>query len=128
MDATGSYHREIVRGLGDDARVVTPLMRLQDPDLTRVLIVTLPDATPVQEAADLDADLRRAGITPWGWVVNQALTPTGTRHPLLAARAATETPHIEAADSLARRLAMIPLLVEEPTGAQALLRLASSPR
>ena len=128
MDATGSYHREIVRGLGDDARVVTPLMRLQDPDLTRVLIVTLPDATPVQEAADLDADLRRAGITPWGWVVNQALTPTGTRHPLLAVRAATETPHIEAADSLARRLAMIPLLVEEPTGAQALLRLASSPR
>ena len=127
MDATGSYHREIVRGLGDSARVVTPLMRLQDPDLTRILIVTLPDATPTQEAADLDADLRRAGITPWGWVMNQSITHTGTSHPLLAARAQAEGPHFATAARLAARLATIPLLVEEPTGAQALHQLTTLP-
>lgn len=125
MDATGSYHREIVRGMGSGAGIVTPLMRLQDPELTRILIVALPDATPVQEAADLDADLQRAGITPWGWIINQSLARTGTSHPLLAARAASEAPHIERARSHARRLATIPLLVEEPTGTTALRDLAA---
>ncbi|AQP50883.1 arsenical pump-driving ATPase [Tessaracoccus flavescens] len=125
MDATGSYHREIVRGMGPDARIVTPLMRLQDPDLTRIVIVTLPDATPVQEAADLDADLRRAGIVPWGWVVNQAISQTGTQHPLLAARAEAEAPHIATVNTLATRVATIPLLLEEPTEPALLHRLAT---
>ena len=127
MDATGSYHREIVRGVSDATMVVTPLMRLQDPDLTRVLIVTLPEATPVQEAMDLDADLRRAGITPWAWVVNQSIAAAVTTHPLLAARAAGEAVHIDRVQAQTDRIAMIPLLVDEPTG-YSLEQLTSGPR
>jgi hypothetical protein len=94
LDATGSYHRDIVRHAADGVGIVTPMMRLQDPDRTRILIVTLPETTPVLEAARLQEDLRRAGIEPWAWVVNASLAATGTRHPLLAARAATELTEI----------------------------------
>ncbi len=120
MDATGSYHRDIVRNLGDTKGVTTPLMRLRDPDLTKVVIVTVPEATPVQEAADLQADLARAGITAWAWVVNQSLTATTTTDPLLAARAAAEACHLARVADLADRIAVVPLLAVPPTGADGL--------
>lgn len=119
MDATGSYHRDIVRNLGDTTGVTTPLMRLQDPALTKVVIVTLPQATPVQEAAD-QADLARAGITPWAWVVNQCLAVTDTTDPLLRARAAAEAPHLDRVRQLAPRVAQVRLLPDQPTGATGL--------
>ena len=120
LDATGSYHRDIMRNAADEGRVVTPLMRLQDPDLTRVVLVTLPEATPVQEAADLLDDLARAGITPWAWVANQSLAAARTDDPLLTARARAESPHLARVADLAPRLAVVPLLAEEPTGRAAL--------
>lgn len=126
MDAAGSYHREIVRGMGEGARIVTPLMRLQDPDLTRIVIVTLPEATPVQEAADLDADLRRAGITPWAWVVNQCVSAAETSHPLMTRRAAAEGEHIGRAARLAERMVSVELLVDEPTGFDGLTALVDA--
>lgn len=43
------------------------MMQLQDPKQTKVLIVTLAETTPVLEAANLQDDLRRAGIEPWAW-------------------------------------------------------------
>jgi len=117
LDATGSYHRDIVRHARDGAKFVTPMMRLQDPAQTRILIVTLPETTPVLEAAHLQEDLGRAGITPWAWVVNASLAATGTRHRLLAARAATEAPEIAAVrDRLARRYAVVPMLPQDPVG------------
>jgi len=127
LDATGSYHRDIVRNLGDAKGVSTPLMRLQDPDLTKVVIVTLPEATPVQEAADLQADLARAGITPWAWVVNQSLSATRTTDPLLAARAAAEAPHVARVAQVASRVAVVPMLPEPPTGAFGLQALLPQP-
>ena len=51
----------------------TPMMQLQDPKQTKVLIVTLAETTPVLEAANLQDDLRRAGIEPWAWVVNNSV-------------------------------------------------------
>ena len=116
LDATGSYHRDIVRNLGATKGVVTPLMRLQDPALTKVVIVTLPEATPVQEAADLHVDLARAGITSWAWVVNQSLAATATTDALLAARARAESPHLDRVRELSARLAVVPLLAAPPTG------------
>lgn len=116
MDATGSYHREIMRGVGETGKVVTPMMRLQDADLTKMIVVTLPEATPVQEAADLTADLERANITPWAWVVNQSLAAADVTHPVLAARAGAEVEHIRRAEDLAARLAVIPVMADEPTG------------
>ena len=119
LDATGSYHRDVLRHAGEEqaARMTTPMMRLQDPDKTKILIVTLPETTPVLEAARLQDDLGRAGITPYGWVVNASLAATQTTHPVLAARAATEGAEIaQVRDTLATRHAVVSLQAEDPTG------------
>ena len=110
LDLTGAYHRQALHNLGENAvRAVTPLMLLQDPDTCRLLIVTLPETTPVSEAAALQEDLRRAGIEPFGWVINASLAATGTRDPLLSQRAALEQPHVDRVRrELARRLWMTP--------------------
>jgi len=122
LDATGSYHRDVLRHAGENAsHMTTPMMRLQDPDKTKILIVTLAETTPVLEAARLQEDLRRAGITPWAWVVNASLAATGTTHPILAARAATEAPEIASVrDGLSSRHAVVPMLAEDPVGADRL--------
>ena len=92
MDATGAYHRQMVREFAGHgaARVVTPLMRLQDADYTRIILVTLPEVTPVSQAAALQDDLRRAQIEPYAWVLNKSVLAAGTRDPLLSARLAGE--------------------------------------
>ena len=66
LDATGSYHREIARQVGDTMGFVTPLMRLQDPAQTKVVLVTLAETTPVLEAEELQGDLERAGHSSVG--------------------------------------------------------------
>ncbi len=121
LDATGSYHRDIMRHARDGVRMITPMMRLQDPAQTKMLIVTLPETTPVLEAAALQEDLRRAGIEPWAWVINASLAAAGSSDPLLAARARSELPQIEKVDEeLAQRLALTPWLAREPVGPGAL--------
>ena len=126
MDATGSYHRDIARSMGDSGTYTTPLMRLRDPDLTKVVIVTLPDITPVLEATELQNDLERAEIHPWAWVVNGSLAAAHATSPFLAARAAAEEQHLNQISGRADRTAMIPMLADEPHGPQALRRLTES--
>ena len=129
LDATGSYHRDIVRhaGPGNPGRMVTPMMRLQDPGQTKILIVTLPETTPVLEAAHLQDDLRRAGIEPWAWIINASLTVAVSGHPLLRQRAASEHDQIaRVRDELARRYAVVPMMAEEPVGAKNLRQLAAT--
>jgi arsenite-transporting ATPase len=130
LDATEAYHRE----LGRQSRESTPeevrllLPRLRDPEFSRVLIVTLPEATPVHEAAALQDDLRRAGIEPHAWIINQSLTAAGVTDPLLQARAAAETPHLgEVRTRLARRVALVALQPDEPSGSTALAQLLTLP-
>jgi arsenite-transporting ATPase len=123
IDATGAYHRDVVRHMNPDLHVVTPMMRLQDPAQTKMVIVTLPETTPVLEAEALQADLRRAGIEPWAWVVNASLAAAGPTDPLLVARAAAEEPHIDRVESKNPRVAVIPWLTEEPIGSRRLLEL-----
>ncbi len=130
LDATGAYHREIARQMsGSGVHFTTPMMQLQDEARTKVLIATLAENTPVQEAALLQEDLRRAGIEPWAWVVNNSVAVTPTQSPLLRARAARERPFIDAvAQRHARRHAVVPLMAEEPVGVVRLLALAGGPR
>lgn len=71
------------------------LPRLRDPEFTRVFLVTLPEATPVHEALSLQADLRRAGIKPAGWIINQSLAPLSVRDPVLAQRRLREFRYID---------------------------------
>ncbi|MGE5116879.1 MAG: arsenical pump-driving ATPase [Betaproteobacteria bacterium] len=126
MDATGAYHRQMAREFEASAaaRIVTPLMRLQDPGYTRIVLVTLPEITPVSEAASLQEDLRRAGIEPFAWVVNRSLAASGTRDPLLCARQAGEAAQLaRVAGGLARRTHVVPWVARPPVGVPALREL-----
>ncbi|HSK32582.1 MAG TPA: arsenical pump-driving ATPase [Propionicimonas sp.] len=125
MDAAGSYHREIARNMPIGTAYTTPMMRLQDPDYTKVLLVTLPETTPVLEAGILEDDLTRAGIQPWAWVINQSLAAAETTSPLLRHRASQEQGPIEAVRARAQRLALVPLLEQEPIGRARIALLAS---
>ena len=125
LDATGAYHREITRQMDKSMHITTPMMRLQDHKQTKVLLVTLAEPTPVLEAANLQADLRRAGIEPWAWIVNNSVFAAHPASPLLQQRAANEVREIEAvATKHSQRYAVVPLLRTEPTGVTHLLELA----
>jgi arsenite-transporting ATPase len=129
LDASEAYHRELERQAGGSQAgdVVNLLGRLRDPEFTRVLIVTLPEATPVHEAALLQADLRRAHIEPLAWVINQSLLECGSCDPLLQRREASEHRYlVEVVERHAARTVWLPWQAIEPTGPTALARLAAS--
>jgi arsenite-transporting ATPase len=90
MDAAGAYHRQMMstfeKQMGASVNLVTPLMRLQDPDYTKIILVTLPEVTPVSQASALQEDLRRANIEPYAWVLNRSVLAAKTKDPLLVAR------------------------------------------
>ncbi|HKO91886.1 MAG TPA: arsenical pump-driving ATPase [Polyangiaceae bacterium] len=129
LDTTGSYHRQVV-GTDPDAahaagRMITPLMKLRDPTYTKIVLVTLGETTPVSEAAQLQADLRRAQIEPFGWVINSSLAVTGSADPCLQQRIAAELEQIAVVRSRhSLRVAIVPWVTEEPVGAARLLTLA----
>jgi len=126
LDTTGAYHREVERGTSkSEASFITPLMRLQDPDFTRILITTLAETTPVAEAAKLEEDLGRAGIKPYAWVINQSLAATGTEDPLLVQRSQSEVKLINKVQrEHTDKTVVIPWLAESPTGTAGLKALA----
>lgn len=127
LDATGAYHREVARQM-DNTKLhfTTPMMQLQDSKQTKVLIVTLAEKTPVLEAANLQADLHRAGIEPWAWVINNSIAATFTNAQLLHQRALNELVEIDAvATQHAKRYAIVPMLKDEPIGVQRLLDLSA---
>ena len=127
LDATGAYHRDIARQMGETGlHFTTPMMQLQDPKQTKVVIVALAETTPVLEAANLQADLRRAGIEPWAWVINNSVAAAHPQSALLRQRARNELHEIKAvATQHAQRYAVVPLLTEEPVGAERLRALAN---
>ena len=122
LDAALAYHRELSRQATEIPTAVRELLpRLRDPQFTRVLIVTLPEATPVHEAAKLQDDLRRAQIHPFAWIINQSLSPLEVRDPILIARQSCEEKYIhEVLDGLGQRVALVPWLIETPVGVEKL--------
>ena len=126
MDSAEAYHREVGRTRGDlPEAVVNLLPRLRDPEFTRVLVVTLAEATPVHEAERLQDDLRRAGIEPFAWVIEQSLLASGTTDPVLAERGRCERPWVQQVMATdARRCALLAWQARPPVGAQALRELA----
>ena len=120
MDATGAYHRQMMREFEghSNTRVVTPLMRLQDAAYTKIILVTLPEVTPVSQAAALQDDLRRASIEPYAWVLNKSV---------LAARLAGERKQVERMSTgLAKRIFMLPWLTRPPIGFVELSKLVTN--
>lgn len=130
LDAAEAYHREVTRTMSDIPESVRNLLaRLRDVDFTRVLLVTVPEATPVHEAARLQDDLQRAGITPFAWIVNQTFAADGFRDSTLRERGEREAPFIaEVRDQLSRRMAIIPWNPIEPVGPERLREIANRRR
>jgi len=130
LDAAEAYHRDVSRTASDLPDPVRNLLpRLRDPEFTRVLVVTLAEATPVHEAASLQEDLQRAGIQPYAWVINQSFAGNGFRDPVLVERGRQELPFInEVRERLAPQLALIPWKPAAPVGPERLGELASQHR
>jgi arsenite-transporting ATPase len=127
LDTTGAYHRQTVAAYkaAHPGRIETPLTRLGNPAYTKVLIVALAETTPVTEAAELQTDLRRAGIEPFAWIINSSLAAAGSTDPLLRQRIAGELTQIAAVQSRhAKRAVIVPWQIEEPIGPERLHRLA----
>jgi arsenite-transporting ATPase len=127
MDATGAYHRQMRQTALAEfrGRIITPLMRLQDPDYTRVLLVTLAETTPVSQAGALQEDLRRAHIEPYAWVINKSLLAAETRDWLLRQRLLGEQKQIDRVrESMAKRVFFVPWQASPPIGLPALQELA----
>jgi arsenite/tail-anchored protein-transporting ATPase len=121
LDATGSYHRDVTRNMDKNMHFTTPLMRLKDPQETKVILVTLAETTPVLEAAELQADLERAQIHPWAWVVNNSLAAASPGSTLLRLRASEELQQIDSVkNEHSTRFALVPMLHTEPVGIPAL--------
>jgi arsenite-transporting ATPase len=118
LDSALAYHREVTRQSNQMPEAVEQLLpRLRDPDYTRVLIVTLPEATPVHEAAALQRDLRRAEIEPYAWVINQCLSPLTIHDPLLQERRMHEETYIrEVMEKQSHRTVLIPWQIDPPVG------------
>ncbi len=118
IDSSEAYHREVMRNTTDTPPEVLALLpRLRDPEFTRVLIVTLAEATPISEARRLETDLKRAGINAYAWVINQSFAAVSTSDPVLRMRAVNELPHIESV--LAQegsRVAVVPWVPVSPVG------------
>ncbi len=115
LDAAESYHREVLRKPGGSPEAVRRLLpRLRDRAYTHVVLVTLPEATPIHEAMQLERDLARAGITPDAWVVNQCLTTLRVTDPVLRSRQAHEGAYLR---ELAAHTARIALDVWRDAGA-----------
>jgi arsenite/tail-anchored protein-transporting ATPase len=96
LDATQAYHRQMGSMQDELPEPVKRLLpRLRDPDYTKVIVVALPEPTPVAEATALQDDLSRAGMAPYAWVINRSLAPLSTQDPILSARRANEFAHIE---------------------------------
>ncbi|GJI98249.1 arsenical pump-driving ATPase [Duganella caerulea] len=128
MDAAGAYHRQTLRDFEGHGggRMTTPLMRLQDGAYTRIILVTLPEVTPVSQAAALQDDLRRASIEPYAWVINKSVAAAGTRDPLLEARLAGERKQMcRIAAGLAARSFIVPWRIHPPVGVAELSELVT---
>jgi arsenite-transporting ATPase len=128
LDATMSYHREVAKSVSKLPDAVKSLLpRIRDPEFTRILLVTLPEATPVHEASALQNDLRRAGINPYAWIVNRCFAFCKTKDPDLLAKGACELGYLHEVTRLTEKLAASPWIAEEPNNPEALKKLFTNP-
>ncbi|MBY6087544.1 arsenical pump-driving ATPase [Priestia flexa] len=118
LDATQSYHKELERSTGELSQNALELLpRLRNQQETSVVIVSLAEATPVLESSRLQEDLKRAGIMPKWWVVNQSLYATNTADSLLKGRASTEKLWLKKiSEELTSHVSVIPWQEEEKIG------------
>ncbi len=109
LDAAQAYQRDVARSAGGVPPEVRALLsRLRDPAFASVVIVALPEPTPVHEAKALQEDLARASIPVHAWVVNQCLTPLAVTDPVLVARRDAEAKSLREVSTLSSRVVWRP--------------------
>lgn len=118
LDSTESYNREIQRSQGDTPESVKKLLpKLRNADETEVIIVTLPETTPVYEAMRLEKDLKRAGINSKWWVINSSLYAANTTNEILKVKASNEVNWINKVNEISKgNFAIIEWKAEEIKG------------
>ncbi|MFA6708511.1 MAG: arsenical pump-driving ATPase [Fusobacterium sp.] len=118
LESTESYNNEIKRTQGDVPSSVKSLLpKLKDKNLTEVIIVTLPEATPVYEATRLQEDLNRAGIYSKWWVINSSFYATNTTNDILKVKASNEIQWINKVNKISNEnFAIIKWIPEELKG------------
>ena len=103
LNSTQSYAKEVERSSGEVPIAIQKLLpRLQNKEETEVLMVTLPETTPVYESMRLDEDLERAKIAHTWWLVNQSMLATNTQNAILKARSFNELEWIEKVSDLSK--------------------------
>ena len=108
LDATQSYHKEVERTQGEITGAVANLLpRLRNPKETEVVIVTLPETTPVFEAERLQQDLHREATEHTWWAINSCLSLVDTQNPFLKAKAQGELSWIDRVKELSNNNAAL---------------------
>jgi len=103
LDSTQSYHREIQRSQGNIPESVRKLLpKLMDERETEVIIVTLPETTPVYEAERLQKDLQRAGIHNKWWIINSSFYAANTTNTILKVKSGSEVHWINKVDIISK--------------------------
>lgn len=117
LESTQNYDHEIQRTKGKTPESVKNLLPRLRTEETEVIIVTLPEATPVYEAQRLEEDLKRAEISTKWWVVNQSLYGSAFTNEMLLVKADNEVEWINrVAEHAKGSIALIPWRPEEVKG------------
>ena len=121
LDAAEAYHREVLRQSSNMPELFKNLLyRLRDPGFTRILLVTLPEATPCTRPRG-SRRCRPVEIHPLASVINQALTAVETTDPVLSSRQLNERVYIEeVVEKHSERVALVPWLTTPPVGSEGL--------
>ncbi|PLY09473.1 MAG: hypothetical protein C0626_10890 [Arcobacter sp.] len=97
LDASQAYHKEVLKNKDDglEEELIELLPLIKDKKYTKILLVTLAEATPTHEAKDLQEDLKRAGIIPYAWIINRSFSLTNSSNNLLCQKALNELKYID---------------------------------
>ena len=113
LDASQAYHKEVLKNKNEaiEKELIELLPLIKDEKYTKIILVTLPEATPTHEAKDLQEDLKRAGIKPYSWIINRSFALTNSSNNLLCQKALNEIKYIkEIKDSLSSKILIKPWL------------------
>lgn len=126
LDASNAYHKEVLKNSNDEmsSELTSLLPRLKDPKFTKVLLVTLAEATPTHEAKDLQEDLKRACITPYAWIINRSFAICKTTNNLLCQKGLNEIKYInEIKQTLSKKVVISSWIEDEIDNSEVLEKL-----
>ena len=126
LDASSAYHKEVMKNSNDDmsSELKSLLPRIKDKKFTKILLVTLAEATPTHEAKDLQEDLKRAGISTFAWLINRSFAKTGSTNNLLCQKGLNELKYInEIKNDLSKNILISPWIEDEINNQESLNKL-----